>query len=133
MIEDFYTKLTPTSILLARTYFSHLRATSNPLLSDLEPVLTSLAFHIQREVDELFQLLRAEADSSTMEGEGDVARERRERATREKVFIVRGLVEIALESDFGDEIGRRKVFELMRMYLTPPPSLAFLDLDLISC
>ena len=33
---------------------------------------------------------------------------------KEKVFIVRGLVEIALESDFGDEIGRRKVFELMR-------------------
>ena len=108
--EEFYTTLTPSSILLARTYFAHLRTTSNPLLSDLEPVLTSLAFHIQREVDELFQLLRAESDDSM-----DVVEQKeRERRKEAKVFVVRGLVEIALESDFGDEIGRRKVFELMR-------------------
>ncbi|GAA5901902.1 condensin subunit YCG1 [Sporobolomyces salmoneus] len=101
--DDFFQSLTPATAFLARVYFSYLRTESNPLLADLEPVVTALAFFIQAEWTQLVVLLESE--------------ERREDREAEHEFIVRQLVGMAMNLDYGDEIGRRKMFELMREML----------------
>lgn len=62
--------------------------------------MTALAFFIQAEWTQLVVLLESE--------------ERREDREAEHEFIVRQLVGMAVNLDYGDEIGRRKMFELMR-------------------
>ncbi|GAA5963743.1 hypothetical protein JCM3765_006835 [Sporobolomyces pararoseus] len=118
--DDFFQSLTPASAFLARVYFSYLRSESNPLLSDIEPVVTALAFFIQAEWTQLVVLLESE--------------ERREDREAEHEFIVRQLVGMAVNLDYGDEIGRRKMFELMREMLqhsSLPPTLIPQCLDVL--
>lgn len=98
--DEFFQALTPATSFLARVYFSYLRSEGNPLLADIEPVVTALAFFIQAEWTQLVVLLESE--------------ERREDREAEHEFIVRQLVGMAVNLDYGDEIGRRKMFELMR-------------------
>jgi condensin complex subunit 3 len=70
-------------------------------LSDVEPVVTALAFYLQSAWTQLVVALEAE--------------ERDEDQELQQQFIVGELVGIAVNLDYGDEIGRRKMFELMRM------------------
>lgn len=104
--DDFYQTLTPSTAFLVRVYLNYLRAVDSPLLADLEPVVTALAFHLQAAWTQLVVALEAD--------ERDEQKEAREE------FIVGELVGIAVNLDYGDEIGRRKMFELMR---TPSVSL----------
>jgi condensin complex subunit 3 len=98
--DAFYQTLTPHTSFLARVYFNHLRKLEDPRLIDLEPVVTALGFFIQAEWTKLVVLLEAE--------------ERDEEGELEQEFVVSELVGIAVNVDYGDEIGRRKMFELMR-------------------
>lgn len=114
--DDFFQALTPATAFLARVYFAYLRSESNPRLADLEPVVTALAFFIQAEWTQLVVLLESE--------------ERREEKEAEHEFIARELVAMAVNLDYGDEIGRRKMFELMREFCPLDPaksSFSFLD------
>ena len=70
-------------------------------MSDVEPVVTALAFYLQSAWTQLVVALEAE--------------ERDEDQELQQQFIVGELVGIAVNLDYGDEIGRRKMFELMRM------------------
>ena len=70
-------------------------------MSDVEPVVTALAFYLQAAWTQLVVALEAE--------------ERDEGQELQQQFIVGELVGIAVNLDYGDEIGRRKMFELMRM------------------
>lgn len=62
------------------------------------PVVTALAFRIQDEYNTLV--------SATNDENGDVA---------EQAFVVGELLRLALNLDYADEIGRRKMFQLARM------------------
>ncbi|GAA5984097.1 hypothetical protein JCM11641_000312 [Rhodosporidiobolus odoratus] len=101
--EDFYRALTPSLAFLSRVYLSQLRAASSPALADVEPVVTALAFHIQAAWTTLVVVLESEEKDEQREKEGE--------------FILGELVAIAVEADYADEIGRRKMFELMRKML----------------
>ena len=70
-------------------------------MSDVEPVVTAVAFYLQSAWTQLVVALEAE--------------ERDEEQELQQQFIVGELVGIAVNLDYGDEIGRRKMFELMRM------------------
>ncbi|KAI5479984.1 condensin complex subunit 3 [Pseudohyphozyma bogoriensis] len=98
--EEFYDTITPASAFLLRTYIAYLRRTSSPLLDDIAPVVTRLAFLIQSQWTELVVLLENE--------------ERDEDAERESLIIVRELIAEAEGADYGDEMGRRAMFDLMR-------------------
>lgn len=98
--DAFYEELTPHSAFTARVFFNHLRTLEDPRLADIEPVVTALAFFIQAEWTKLVVLLEAE--------------EHDEAAEVEQEFVVGELVAMAVNVDYGDEIGRRKMFELMR-------------------
>ncbi|SGY69030.1 BQ5605_C004g02943 [Microbotryum silenes-dioicae] len=97
---DFWQILTPHTAFTTRVYLNHLRQLEDPRLADLEPVVTALAFFVQNEWTKLVVSLDAA--------------ERDEGAELELEFVVGELVEMAIDLDYGDEIGRRKIFELMR-------------------
>lgn len=61
------------------------------------PVVTALAFRIQDEYNKLV--------GSTNDGTEDVL---------ERAFIVGELLKLAVNLDYADEIGRRKMFQLAR-------------------
>ena len=63
--------------------------------------MTAVAFYLQSAWTQLVVALEAE--------------ERDEEQELQQQFIVGELVGIAVNLDYGDEIGRRKMFELMRM------------------
>ncbi|BGP22271.1 condensin complex subunit 3 [Rhodotorula toruloides] len=118
--DDFYRTLMPPTAFLVRVYLNYLRNVDSPLLADLEPVVTALAFHLQAAWTQLVVALEAD--------ERDEDKEAREE------FIVGELVGIAVNLDYGDEIGRRKMFELMREMLQHsllPPSLIPKCLDVL--
>jgi condensin complex subunit 3 len=104
----FYEKLTPDTAFIVRNYLSHLHTLEDPRLADIEPVVTTLAFLIQAAWGRLNQL----GSSMVRDEDIEVAQE----------FVVGELVAIAVDVDYGDEIGRRKMFELMRT--SPPSSLS---------
>lgn len=103
--DAFYESLTPYSAFTARVFFNHLRTLEDPRLVDIEPVVTALAFFIQAQWNQLVVLLESEEHDEDVE------------LTQE--FIVGELVTMAVNADYGDEIGRRKMFELMRESLPP--------------
>lgn len=96
--------LRPYTAILARTYFNHLRRIENPLLADLEPVLSVLGNYIAAEWEGLVPYLK---EPGTEEDDEE------DEMVEERTFNIRELIRLALEGDFADEIGRRRVFELM--------------------
>ncbi|GAA5857357.1 hypothetical protein JCM8547_002238 [Rhodosporidiobolus lusitaniae] len=118
--DGFYRSLTPSLAFLSRVYLDHLRSAQSHALSDVEPVVTALAFFIQSQWTQLVVVLESE--------------EKDEQRASEEEFIVGELVGIAVNLDYGDEIGRRKMFELMREMLQHsllPPSLIPKCLDVL--
>lgn len=81
-------------------YFNHLRDANDARLGDLEPVMTALAYFIDNEWTKLVVLVEAEVKEDAAEQAAE--------------FVVGELVGIAVNADYGDEIGRRKMFDLMR-------------------
>lgn len=78
-------------------------------------MVTALAFRLQ----ESYTLLKAlEEQSQAKEGADDLAQEDDDlaRDLESTTFVTRQLLEIALLADYGDEIGRRKMFTLVRKW-----------------
>jgi condensin complex subunit 3 len=69
------------------------------------PVVTSCAFRIQDGYNALVV-----ADEAVRQGEDDYERQ-------DKEFIVGEMLKLAVNLDYADEIGRRKMFALVRQYL----------------
>lgn len=90
------------SAFLARSFFQFCHQTENTRqLEDKMPEVTRLAFYIQKYTNAYFENLD-------------------EDAKQELEFVVEQLLQIALIMDFGDEIGRRKMFGLLRSILVLP-------------
>ncbi|GAA5841466.1 hypothetical protein JCM9279_000662 [Rhodotorula babjevae] len=118
--DSFYQSLMPATAFLVRVYLNHLREAESPILADVEPVVTALAYHLQSEWTQLVVSLEADERNDEREGSGE--------------FVVGELVGVAVNLDYGDEIGRRKMFELMREMLQHsllPPSLIPKCLDVL--
>jgi condensin complex subunit 3 len=75
-------------------------------LEESIPVVTSLAFRIQ---DEFNKLVSAVNDEDS--GESNDA--------NELAFVVGELLRLAVNLDYADEIGRRKMFQLARALRSP--------------
>jgi hypothetical protein len=73
--------------------------------------VTAIAFHIQDAYNALLELLtEGENEQSLEEDKGEA----RDEELASQVFILGELLRIAVQLDYADEIGRRKVFTIVR-------------------
>ncbi|KAJ1031134.1 hypothetical protein NDA18_002353 [Ustilago nuda] len=113
--DEFWANLSPSTAFLARVFVDYFKRIKNDRrLEECLPMVTALAFRIEKEYVELVELIEqynAKANSALApEDELEIALF----VIRNKTFVVSQLLGIALASDYGDEIGRRKMFGLVR-------------------
>jgi condensin complex subunit 3 len=100
--DSYWDNLSAESAFLARSFFQFCSQTDNSRhLEEKMPEVTRLAFYIQKYTNAYFENVD-------------------EDAKQELEFIVEQLLQIPLVMDFGDEIGRRKMFGLLRSILVLP-------------
>ena len=133
-LDPYWTSLTPERAFLARVFVDHCCETDNSArLEATLPVVTALAFRIQeaynglvdvvRESDENQTFLRPEGllkkprDCFIIERTLDLAKDEDDRADKE--FIISEMLKLGVKLDYSDEIGRRKMFQLLRKFVEP--------------
>ena len=110
LIEYYWTNLTAESAFLARVFVEHCKATQDDTrLEATLPVVTSVAFDIEKSYKSLGDM--CSEDTSNMD---EAERIRREDIIFDKEFIITELLKLAVHLDYSDEIGRRKMFQLVR-------------------
>ncbi|KAJ3982195.1 nuclear condensing complex subunit [Lentinula detonsa] len=134
--DDFWAELTPESAVLARVFVDQcIESKSENRLEDASiPVVTAFAFHIQEAYNALLSLMQ-EMDFLNVGEPDDEESEAREEELAKKELILGELLRIALKLDYMDEIGRRKVFSVVRDMLAHPhlpPGLIEYCLDVLS-
>ena len=109
-IEQYWTNLTAEMAFLARVFVEHCKATQNEARLEVSlPVVTSVAFNIEKSYKSLGNMC-SENSSDIDEAE----RIRREDARFDKASVIVELLKLAVHLDYSDEIGRRKMFQLVR-------------------
>lgn len=120
--SEIWQNLTPESALLARVFNEHGHAKGNEHL-DVEsklPETSQLAAYIESQISQMLHCRE--------EGE--------ELRFSEHAFMVEQLFRIALTGDFADEMGRRRMFPLMRAVLTDirmPDNIIKMAVKVLSC
>ena len=112
--EKFWDQLTPDKAFLARVFVEHCIETKDEArLESTMPVMTALAFRIQSLYNELLKGLQANEEENLFNDEDVEAKEKREAELSDLVFVLGEVLKLAVKLDYGDEIGRRKMFQLV--------------------
>ncbi|KAL3423037.1 hypothetical protein PVAG01_04784 [Phlyctema vagabunda] len=115
--DFFWDTLSAEAVFIARSFNDFCRADGNSkfeaLIEEKMPEVTKLAFYLQRYVTVLVEALKRVASQ-------EVEEEEEEEDTVEQEFIVEQLLHIAQTLDYSDEVGRRKMFSLLRQSLSVP-------------
>ena len=112
--DSFWSNLTAEGVFLARSlneFCQQNEGTHTQLLEDKMPEVTKLGFYLERCLNTLIEKLRSVNTPATSENEDDTA---------EQEFIVEQMLHIAYTLDYSDEVGRRKMFSLLRESLAIP-------------
>lgn len=112
--DAFWDNLNSESIFLARSLNDFCQTDEQRYRSLLEeklPEVTKLGFLLERYLNVLTEKLRISSTFAPGENEED---------TIEQEFIVEQLLHIAYTLDYSDEVGRRKMFSLLRESLAIP-------------
>jgi condensin complex subunit 3 len=114
--DNFFETLSAESVFVVRTFNDFCRNEGNgkfeSLVEEKLPEVTKVAFYLERYIKVLIDAIkRAEEQELDEDEEGDTA---------EQEFIVEQLLHIALTLDYSDEVGRRKMFSLLRQTLSIP-------------
>ncbi|WYZ40366.1 hypothetical protein EsH8_IV_000707 [Colletotrichum jinshuiense] len=114
--DQFWETLSAESVFMARSFNDFCRTEGNgkfeALVEEKLPEVTKLAFYLERYISVLIEAIKK---VSQAEGEED-----EEEDTVEQEFIVEQLLHIAITLDYSDEVGRRKMFALLRQSLSVP-------------
>ncbi|KAH6841077.1 condensin subunit-like protein [Chaetomium sp. MPI-CAGE-AT-0009] len=115
--DNFFETLSAESVFVVRTFNDFCRNEGDgkfeSLIEEKLPEVTKVAFYLERYIKVLVDAIqRAE--------EQEVEDEEEEEDTAEQEFIVEQLLYIALTLDYSDEVGRRKMFSLLRQTLSIP-------------
>ncbi|KAG6903032.1 hypothetical protein C0995_007465 [Termitomyces sp. Mi166 len=133
--HDYWQNLTPETAFLARVFVEHGMATNDDArLEAVLPVVTELAFRIQDTFNELTSRIDDEEEARLMTDLSEDERIQYEDARLEKEAIIGELLQLAVNLDYSDEIGRRKMFQLVRDMLSQellPQSLLNKCLDVL--
>jgi len=134
--DTFWESLTPEKTFLARVFVDQCVVAKNEArLEATLPVVTAMAFRIQERYNDLMVLIQGELDegpSRFNEREEDRIRREEERMSQE--FILTELLKLVVNLDYADEIGRRKMFQLVRAMIAHqalPEGLASRCLDVL--
>lgn len=123
--STYWSDITPGKALLARCFV--LYATTHNMERELEtcvPVVTALVYRIQAEYHALNTLLEQQAAEEMEEGMPAL----QDDSALAHVFVVGEMLAIAMYCDYGDELGRRNMFTLVREML----SNAWLPAELVA-
>lgn len=116
--DNFWETLTAEAVFVARSFNDFCRNEGNgkyeALVEEKLPEVTKLAFYLERYVRVLTEALKR------IESRVDIEDDEDEEDTVEQEFIVEQLLHIALTLDYSDEVGRRKMFSLLRQTLSIP-------------
>ena len=109
--DDSWDNLTPESAFMARTFNEYCKSDTNchELIEEKMPEVTRLGFHLQKHINELTSRVQTANQAGTDETLA---------LQTEQEFIVEQLLYIAQCLDYTDEIGRRKMFSLLRHALS---------------
>lgn len=109
--DEFWDDLSPESAFMARTFndFCQQDSSYQAMLEEKMPEVTRLGFHLQKHINELLVKVQSANESDTDERVAEQA---------EQEFIVEQLLHIAQTLDYTDEVGRRKMFSLLRHALS---------------
>lgn len=115
--DNFWDTLSAEAVFMARSFNDFCRNEGNgkfeALIEEKMPEVTKLAFYLERYIAVLVEALKRVAEQEPDEEEG-------EEDTVEQEFIVEQLLHIARTLDYSDEVGRRKMFALLRQSLSIP-------------
>ncbi|KAE9364488.1 ARM repeat-containing protein [Stipitochalara longipes BDJ] len=115
--DNFWDTLTAEAVFMARSFNDFCLNEGNGkfeiLIEEKMPEVTKLAFYLQRYITVLVEALKRVAAQEPSE-------EEEEEDTVEQEFIVEQLLHIARTLDYSDEVGRRKMFALLRQSLSIP-------------
>lgn len=115
--DNFWETLTAEAVFMARSFNEFCRNEGNGKYEDLVeeklPEVTKLGFYLERYVKVLVDALKRISQQEVEEDE-------EEEDTVEQEFIVEQLLHIAMTLDYSDEVGRRKMFSLLRQTLSIP-------------
>lgn len=112
--DTFWDNMTPSRAFLARVFVDYCVSHNDEArLENSLPVVTSLAFRIQAAYNDLLEELQSLEEELLLRGE---IPEEREDAKIDREFIIGELLRLAVNLDYSDEIGRRKMFQLVREY-----------------
>lgn len=108
LAEAYWKNLTPESAVLARVFLEHASKLNDENLLEISalPVVTAFAFYVQESYNDLVHILH----ETTILGEPD---EETEEELAQRELILGELLRMAVKLDFGDEIGRRKMFAVV--------------------
>ncbi|ROW12594.1 hypothetical protein VMCG_00132 [Cytospora schulzeri] len=116
--DNFWETLTAEAVFVARSFNDFCRNEGDgkyeALVEEKLPEVTKLAFYLERYVKVLTEALKR------IEARVDIEDDEDEEDTVEQEFIVEQLLHIALTLDYSDEVGRRKMFSLLRQTLSIP-------------
>lgn len=122
--DTYWDGLTPEKTFLARVFVDHCKAKGDNRIEVVLPVVTALAFRIQDSYNDLVRRIEVEEEHRLLEEgmtpdvEDDEARVKREEGRMDREFVIGEMLRMALNLDYGDEIGRRKMFQLVREYMS---------------
>ncbi|KAI0127608.1 condensin subunit Cnd3 [Xylariales sp. AK1849] len=114
--DAFWETLSAESVFMARSFNDFCRAEGNrkyeSLVEEKLPEVTKLAFFLERYLNVLIEAIRRVNSQESTEEDDE------EEDTVEQEFIVEQLLHIILTLDYSDEVGRRKMFALLRQTLS---------------
>lgn len=120
--DAYWTELGSESVFVARTFNDYCRSKGEEdgrlieLLEMKMPEVTKFGFLLERQIQELVAVVTAAAtDGADPDGELDL-----EEQSVQREFIVEQMLYMALTFDYSDEVGRRKMFGVMREALAMP-------------
>lgn len=115
--DNFWETLSAESVFMARSFNDFCRNEEDgkyeALAEEKLPEVTKVAFYLERYIKVLIDAIKRAAEQEMEDDE-----EEEEEDTVEQEFIVEQLLHIALTLDYSDEVGRRKMFSLLRQTLS---------------
>ena len=132
--------MTPEKAFLARIFVDHCISTKDDRrLEAALPVVTALAFRIQSAYNHLVDDIEDAEQEMFLRGdiqdeEEDEARARKEEERLDQEFIIGEMLRMSVNLDYADEIGRRKMYQLIRDMLSQdvfPEGLVARGLDVL--
>ncbi|KAI1419964.1 nuclear condensing complex subunit [Xylaria sp. FL1777] len=115
--DKFWETLSAESVFVARSLNDFCRVEGNGkyeiLLEEKLPEVTKIAYFLERYLNVMIEAIQRVNSQDNVE-------EDEEEDTVEQEFIVEQLLHIVLTLDYSDEVGRRKMFALLRQALSIP-------------